>query len=460
MSSSIVSRSAEYRINNPEKNRAYLDTFNAKRRAARAISIAGDSAEDFHDKECATQSDTRSKGRTAAFYVARQKNGDDITPEIVKAELEDPMTRGKFSRVYRALRIGNLCSWEQLVRYRPINVDNETLEFLDGIRSYDTIDTTKDVNVGEADTEVVELITVVRKYEFTSDTAPDVSGSFVYHVSKANDGKVGKHSGSLKLLASRYKTSFKEFDVVAFDCDGFDYSTVEKMILLIMKTGGYHTVREQVLPESQPLFISMMTAFFEANPTRASNSVCDVMTWYNDEIKEYVVTHDPNDYVHVKTFHDEFMKHALPNGMKLLSLKDFDSILKSHTSNVVEMKVMGVKSVEIGEINRNDATTSQVEHAQIVDEPPALKFFHERFEITNDHRHECGILKMYNEYSRWRYDNGITREDGIDGKKKLETLIKGATNVKSASGKKAPGAYGKTHGVLSFIGVKPNPTLL
>jgi hypothetical protein len=67
---------------------------------------------------------------------------------------------------------------------------------------------------------------------------------------------------------------------------------------------------------------------------------------------------------------------------------------------------------------------------------------------------------MYNEYSRWRYDNGITREDGIDGKKKLETLIKGATNVKSASGKKAPGAYGKTHGVLSFIGVKPNPTLL
>ena len=90
--------------------------------------------------------------------------------------------------------------------------------------------------------------TVPTRYVFSSRRPPVADGKFVYYIQP--DGyhiaKVGRHSGTLSQLVSRYKNGYNTFDVIAYECGECDYSKVEKAVLSAMDARGFLIVREQV----------------------------------------------------------------------------------------------------------------------------------------------------------------------------------------------------------------------
>jgi len=104
-------------------------------------------------------------------------------------------------------------------------------------------------------------------YSFTHEDIPKVSGHFVYYTETSKGiAKVGKHSGTLGKLVSRHGNLFPDQNVVVFDCDGYDYTIVEKAVLDEFKDLGLSTVREQVEPGKSQVFSAIVRGYFKTTP--------------------------------------------------------------------------------------------------------------------------------------------------------------------------------------------------
>lgn len=75
-----------------------------------------------------------SKKLTVRFYTYRIQIGDVITPDVVKKELADPETKSKYKKVFRPLWKGDLCSYDQLVNYKPRTPTDDERNFMEMIK--------------------------------------------------------------------------------------------------------------------------------------------------------------------------------------------------------------------------------------------------------------------------------------------------------------------------------------
>jgi hypothetical protein len=128
------------------------------------------------------------------------------------------------------------------------------------------------------------------RYSFVSTSVPKASGNYVYHIETTDHAKIGKHSGTLSQLVSRYGTYYGVFDVVAYDCDGHDYTSVEKALLVDFKTRNLSTVREQVKLGTARAFDDFVQRYLWVMP-RTEKSTKKAYQLLTDEYKEIHV-HD------------------------------------------------------------------------------------------------------------------------------------------------------------------------
>lgn len=194
-------------------------------------------------------------------------------------------------------------------------------------------------------TTSVPLQMASRFYEFTSPgVVPEVSGDFVYHIITPGSAKVGKHHGSLKKLCSRYNTPCLEFTASVFDCYGYDYSQIEKMIHMVLTTAGKHKCREHFTTDSVGVFKDVLEAFFEnvANYEVVNHPVDDTFAvWYADWTQKLTTTNDVSDFITARTIHDEYNRYCLEREIPLVSLKKIESVL-SNNPRYVDGRILGV----------------------------------------------------------------------------------------------------------------------
>jgi len=189
---------------------------------------------------------------------------------------------------------------------------------------------------------------VIKKYEFSDDNAPDTNeGFFVYHVSNATNGKVGKHFGTMKQLAGRYRTPYHKFNVVAFDCSGYDYTAVEQFVLAAMKAFGHHIIREQVDPRSVGLFVNILTSFFDSGSGGGYTTPGDpCILWFDKVIQGFTPTGDPKDVILLKDIYNDYLQYLLATKQNIIPFKGFVKSLETH-QNVADKKLIGYKSTRL-----------------------------------------------------------------------------------------------------------------
>ncbi len=153
-------------------------------------------------------------------------------------------------------------------------------------------------------------------------------------------------------------------------------------------------------------------------------------------------------------FHDNPMephqKLKDPDLVKLLSTPEYLAQIMRLFMKTYKKLTYGTRDERIFPVSESRMAFT---HKNFVNATPALQFFNERFEITNNMKHECGVAKMFKEYTNWKYDN--EKKDKISTKEEFEAFVVSAMKVKTAKGRKAPGDYGATQGITSFIGVLP-----
>ena len=240
-------------------------------------------------------------------------------------------------------------------------------------------------------------ITTPRRYVFSSRRPPSESGNFVYYIQPDdyNVSKVGKHSGTLSKLVSRYKNGYNTFDVIAYDCGQFDYSKVEKAVLAAMGARGVDVVREQVATGVGKFFCVILEALL--SNTCGDISVVSVVEndftkWYREYAKLFDITNEPRDAISAKDIHDEYNKRCLETGVKLISYKDLVREISAIEDRWVDGSVVGVK-MNIYDFNSSDTSSESDGKIERV-----LK---ERVDFTNnltDHLKITNLLPLLDEH--------------------------------------------------------------
>ena len=219
----------------------------------------------------------------------------------------------------------------------------------------------------------------------------------------SDSAKVGKHLGPLKKLVGRYKTPCLSFPVIAFDCSGYDYSLVERMIHSVLKAYGKHLDREHFSTGMCGMFKEIMSSFFtvgESNCTSPEKSfVSDVDNWFASFVSTLVYTKNVSDVIDIKDVYKLYVQHKLTNEEPIISFKDF----KINHPNVANKELVGfvIKKEEIQTLERKSI--------------PFMRFFDEDITITNNRTDYISLLQLYKHYDAWKREKRIL--DNVKNKK-------------------------------------------
>jgi hypothetical protein len=189
------------------------------------------------------------------------------------------------------------------------------------------------------------------------------------------------------------------------------------------------------------MFITVLTAFFNSCISLSTDikpPKSNISKWYDKYKENLEYTEETSDVVNTRPMFDDYTKNLLKTNTKCISYKEFCLLLSGIENRCVDNMMIGVKYKT---------------YQKNTEMNPVIHFFEEKFEITNNPKHECSVAKMFKEYAIWKCSVGKT--DGLNAKEEFEAFVVSAMKVKTAKGRKPPGYYGKTQGITSFIGVLP-----
>ena len=205
-----------------------------------------------------------------------------------------------------------------------------------------------------------------RQYVFNSNNPPEADGFFVYYIQTIQTepmAKIGKHSGSLKKLVSRYKTYYNwvdGFDVVCYDVSGYDYSLIETGILALMKAKNYIVSGEQIIPGAGMVFdaimnvMTMVSAEPITNMQKSTPETYKIAEWYSTFLKKCEITKNQNDVIKVKDIYNDYIKYCLETDLKIPDFKTFTSYIGKIENKMANGCILGIKHIENSRIIEKD----------------------------------------------------------------------------------------------------------